>query len=175
MFDYFKNDKDAEYSKFYTDEFGPLYKFLRRDFDEPTSQDIVHDSFAELYEKWYYVNNKKAWIYSVTKKRALNYSDHKKVEKRNEKGYLIDNLNSGYAGALFGNEELSAFIENLKKDIDPELIEYLDYLSYGKKQIEIASILNVSQKTVSKKLSKVKDYVKNYLEKYGISKISKKG
>jgi RNA polymerase sigma-70 factor (ECF subfamily) len=142
-------------------------------FDFEVSRDIVQDVFVKIWEdrkKLPEFQDFKAYVYKLSKNKALNYIRSKHTQENysallfNTKVNLYENSNE------LEYSELSNTIENCIDSL-PELTRTIFRLNKFemKKQIEVASILNISVKTVESHISKAKREIKKVLKKYDFS------
>lgn len=118
--------------------------------DEPTSNDLVQDSFLKLWENrenFQAVLAIKAFLYTAVRNAALNYLKHQKFTKNN-----ISEINE----ILSINPEMYSIIKaeserqilDLLEELSPECQKVMKLLSTGKSYKEIADIMHISVNTV---------------------------
>ena len=113
--------------------------------DLDASKDIVHDVFLSL---WYhratidFTRPVFPYLFSLTRNRALNYLEHKKIQNNHVRQHLADDPTPAREELL---ERILTRIENL-----PERCSQVMKLSFieCKKYKEIAEELNISVNTV---------------------------
>ena len=131
--------------------------------DLDASKDIVHDVFLSL---WYhratidFTRPVFPYLFSLTRNRALNYLEHKKIQNNHVRQHLADDPTYTLSDDPAREELLERIltrIENL-----PERCSQVMKLSFieCKKYKEIAEELNLSQSEVSKRLFKLMEKVK---------------
>jgi len=126
----------------------------------PVSEEIVSDLFTELWEKRTKVEfnvSTKAYLYKSVYNRCLNYMKHAKVENTYLK-YLLENESKNLFTEMpsysYDEKEIS---KEIKSAIDnlPEQCRKIFLLSrvQNKKYHEIASILELSPKTIENQMT----------------------
>lgn len=126
----------------------------------PVSEEIVSDLFAEIWEKRLQIefnSSIKAYLYKSVYNRCLNHIKHSKVENTYVK-YLLKNKSKNYFSEMpsyaYEEKEIS---KEIKTAIDnlPEQCRNIFLLSrvQNKKYHEIATILNLSPKTIENQMT----------------------
>ncbi len=135
----------------------PLYNFIYYKFGDPNkADDMVQEAFIKLWEKCKEVPQEKAksFLFTVANNASLNMVKHQKVVlkyNKNHPNYDKTNLSPEY---LLEEEEFKKKLTNAINDLKPDLRTcFLMHRVDGKKYREIAEILEVSQKTVEKRMS----------------------
>ena len=135
---------------------------------EEVAQEIVHDIFEKLWREGRTFSNEKAaylYIYKVCHSRGI---DHLRTQKRRPQIELSTvSLSKDDFGKIANRDRIEKALKLLSKD-DAALFFYsvIDEMT----QAEIADLLEVSIKTVSRRLDKISDKLKGAIE-YDISAI----
>lgn len=127
--------------------------------DIPVSEEIVSDLFTEIWEKKLQVDfsPSKAYMYKSVYNRCLNYIKHTKVENAYRE-YLFKNESKNFFSQIpsyaYDEKEISKEINKAIGNL-PEQCRNIFLLSrvQNKKYHEIASILQLSPKTVENQMS----------------------
>ncbi len=174
MMIFHRNDKDADFEALYQKELLPLINFIRKyvsDLDQ--AKDIASDCFCDLYERWYSSEDKTGFLYLTAKQTAQKSIHRKEVAQNHEKRYIAVVINDGVSSSPFlNNETFTNFINDILTNIGDDLKPYFFHYAAGKSQQQVAELLGVSQKTVSKNLEKAYEFAKHYIKVNGLSKTS---
>lgn len=133
------------------------------------AQDIVQDIFLKVYEKNNIYNSENSFVsflYSSVKNKCFDYMKHEKVNNR-----YIDSLkqidNIDYISAAIIESEVIANINAAILKLPKACSEVMQLSLTGKRNQEIADLLNISIFTVKaqkqRALSLLKDIVSNEL------------
>lgn len=146
-----------------------LFLFTNRRLNDPElSKDIIHDLFADIWDKRRMLNvpeNLESFLITVVKNRILNHFKHQKVSQRyldNFDQYLEKNINN--TDHLIRHNELAALIE---KEIAalPEKMRIVFEMSRksGMTRREIAEQLQLSEETVKSRMRHAVSMLKDKL------------
>lgn len=140
--------------------------------DHAEAEEIVQDFFVRFWQKHKQLilgDSLKNYFFSSVKNRSLNFLKHKKIEEKYLKEMIdLSNHHLAYEPDLYVISELQ---EKIKTGIDhlPERCREVFIMSRirGLKNVEIATELDISQRTVETQISKalkvlrieLKDYV----------------
>lgn len=168
------------FEKLFHDFFPKLYRFSYEFVkDKEIAREIAHESFIKLWEarqKLKPDSNIEAFLFTICKNSCLNFLKHKRViiNYQEEKSHTINEIEI-LEGALASQNFIPFDFAVLKEQIDnainklPEQCRNVFELSRFKKKKyhEIASILNISPKTVEAHISlalrKLRDDLREYL------------
>ncbi len=137
------------------------------------SEDIMHDSFIKLWEKCsdVFFDKAKSYLFTVANRLFLNHIEHNKVVLRFEKSNLDHSRPSTPEAVLHEKEfkiKLEKAISNLSEgQREVFLMNRIDKISYK----EIASMLDISEKAVEKRMSKALKALKDEVEELKTHKI----
>jgi RNA polymerase sigma-70 factor, ECF subfamily len=163
----------SQFEKMFRDFFTPLVWYaLKIVKDQDTAREIVHSVFVSLWEKADSIDFSrpvKPYLYTSVYNRSINYlRDHKKFtgEEKIDPERFVQNYDSLESGEM--EERVYAAIAGLP-DKTREIFEMSRF--ENKKYQEIASIQNISIKTVESRMSealkilrvKLSDYIKIFI------------
>jgi RNA polymerase sigma-70 factor (family 1) len=153
--------EEIDFEKIFKLHYSKLIFFANKFVnDVDTAEELVSETFACLWEKrhkYSFDNSFSGFLYKMVQNRCLNYLKHKKVESEYV-NYLSKNnlLNEATA---FEEEKYAA------KEFETYILEAIDNLPARcrevfklsrfeqKKNREIASLLNISNKTVERQMT----------------------
>jgi RNA polymerase sigma-70 factor (family 1) len=157
---------EDEFVKLYAEYFNPLKKFVfNLTSDTSLADDIVQDSFEWLWEsrdKLSHVTTLRPYLYSVVKHKVFNHLRHR-IVRRQYSVHLLTIATHETIDLLFELDDvLKAGLKRLtKKEREVFVLSRHQHLS----NMEIAAMLNVSQRTienhVTRGLKKLSEYFKN--------------
>ncbi|MCB8998521.1 MAG: RNA polymerase sigma-70 factor [Bacteroidales bacterium] len=160
----------SQFEKLFRDYFTPLVWFsMKYVGDLDTAKEVVHSVFVRLWEKGEEIDSSrpiKPYLYTSVYNRSLNYiRDHKKFTGEENLEPLPDNQSSDILEQQEMEERIYAAIEELP-DKTKEIFQMSRFENM--KYREIASVLNISIKTVESRMSdalkflriKLSDYIK---------------
>ena len=150
------SQKETKFKSNYDDWAQPLFRFIYfKSKDKQLAQDIVQDTFVKYWDKMDSVaeGKEKSYIYTTAKNLLLNTYEHNKVVQNYEKA----NPTQDKVSSPLYDLEVSEFKQKLEKAID-ELPEnqrevFVMHRIDGYKYKEIATLLDISQKAVEKRMS----------------------
>ena len=153
-FDEFKKGDPRALQVIFRQFYAPLCLFAERMLhDRPAAEDIVGDTFVKLWNRhtdFENLQNVKAFLYITTRNASLNLLKQMQRESLSKKqlAYVLGDKEGFVLNEIIRNEvllEIYREIENL-----PEQCQRIFKMSYfeGKKNQEIASILDISVHTV---------------------------
>lgn len=175
----FKDSDSNVYKQIYNTLYPRLFYFVREYLgDEEIVRNILQDTFLYLWEKRTILPediNLSAWLYTVTKNKALKYLRHQeyvnqfsreKIQTFNE-----DSLNAFALERLDTSGLALHEIENIiKKTLDnlpPQYREVFKMSRYANnKNREVAEKLNISEKTVEAHITKTLKLLRIALKDY---------
>ncbi|MFY9150589.1 MAG: RNA polymerase sigma-70 factor [Prolixibacteraceae bacterium] len=141
--------------------------------DRMEAEEIVQDFFVRFWQKHQQIissDSLKGYLFSAIKNGSLNFLKHKKIEEKyiREMGELSKH-HLAYNPDIYVASELQEKVKNAI-DLLPEKCREIFILSRirGMKNVEIATELNISKRTVETQISKalkvmrveLKDYVR---------------
>jgi len=141
--------------------------------DAMVAENIIHDVFLYLWNERKRINftiNIKTYLYNAVKNRCLNYLKRQKLENDYRVlDFKIEN-NSQTPESILINKELNKVIKSVLNKMPPRqreiyIMSRFDQLTYT----EIASILNISVKTVETQMSRSLKYLKKKLSAFILS------
>jgi RNA polymerase sigma-70 factor (ECF subfamily) len=139
--------------------------------DHAEAEEIVQDFFVRLWQKQNLLissDSLKGYFFSSIKNKSLNFLKHKRIEEKYLKEMMdLSNHHLAYEPDLYVASELQ---EKIKSGIDhlPERCREVFIMSRirGMKNVEIASELNISQRTVETHITKALKVLRVELKDY---------
>jgi len=161
-----KSATNKDFENIYTSNYSRLKRFATEYvLLEEDAENIVHDVFAELWERWPQLSghfNLFAYLFLSTKNRCLDF-----IRRRNTAQKIINNITEEYYTTLRANEyALEEFNKNLFSEEDIEtIIEnaintlpekcreiFIKSKIEGKKHQQIAQELDISINTIESQM-----------------------
>lgn len=151
---------DAAFESLFKSHFTILcaYCQAKYSFDLDSAKESVHTSFIKLWESRQSISNEesiKAYLYKIVNNTCLDLIKHNKVKQRHE-NYVMQNVdaiihNLGTSDVKLLNQTIDKAVSEL-----PHQMRRIFVLSRyeGLKYSQIASLLNVSVKTVETQMSR---------------------
>ena len=140
-----------------------IYKFK----DKQTAEDVVHECFIKLWKicNKVPVNKAKSFIFTVGNNMFLNIKKHEKVIRQHRQKASKQDKNHISPEFILIEEEYARKLEKLINDL-PEKQKQVFWMSRidKKKYSEIADELQISIKTVEKRMSAALKFLRNNLE-----------
>jgi RNA polymerase sigma-70 factor (ECF subfamily) len=169
----------AAFERVFESFYHRLYSFINQYVnDSEVAKNILQDVFLLLWEKKSILlddSNLSAWLYTVSKNKALKYLRHKEyVTNHVEISLLRQNENMLNASALdsidtseFAFREIEKIIERTLNSL-PEQVQEIFNLSRFEnlKNKEIAEKLGISEKTVEANITKSLKLLRRALKDY---------
>lgn len=167
------------YEQIYNTLYPRLFYFIREYIaDEEIVRNILQDAFLSLWEKRTLLSeeiNLAAWLYTVTKNKALKHLRHQeyvnqfsreKIQTFNEdtlNAFALERLDT----SMLSLHEIENLIEKTLKSLPPKYSEIFKMSRYGNnKNREIAEKLNISEKTVEAHITKTLKLLRIALKDY---------
>ena len=167
------------YEQIYNTLYLRLFYFIREYIaDEEIVRNILQDTFLSLWEKRTLLSeeiNLAAWLYTVTKNKALKHLRHQeyvdqfsreKIQTFNEdklNAFALERLDT----SMLSLHEIENLIEKTLKSLPPQYSEIFKMSRYGNnKNREIAKKLNISEKTVEAHITKTLKLLRIALKDY---------
>lgn len=154
-----KNDDPAAFTVTYNRYFHALYVHaVRKMNNKPEAQDVVHELFAQLWNKRHELNihtNLEGYLYTGIRNKVLDYIAHQRVRNKyvnSLQGFLDSNYT--VADQRIRERQLAELIEKGIADLPTKMREIFR-LSRQKSLThkEIAKQLNLSEQTVKKQIN----------------------
>lgn len=174
-----KNDDNNAYEQIYNALYPRLFYFIREYItDEETVRNILQDTFLILWEKRTLLSediNLGAWLYTVTKNKALKHLRHQEYvnqySKEKIQKFNIDSLNTfaleRLDTSLLSLHEIENLIDKTLNNLPPQYREVFKMSRYGNnKNREIAEKLSISEKTVEAHITKTLKLLRIALKDY---------
>ena len=157
-----KNHELDKFKLLYLENAPRLIFYASKYVDSDTAEDLVHDIFIKIWQKkeiYSVEEGLKTYLFRSVQNACLDYLKHKSIEMtyadevaRRLKIEEIDYYNQSDAAEL-EKERLDSVYREIAK------LAYVD----GKKSVEIAGMLNISQRTVEAQLYKGLKIIRNVL------------
>lgn len=172
------NEPDNRYKSIFRKYYQPLLYYARRLVCSEEAEDVVQDSFIELWKRNETIvieEQIRAFLYRSVYTRSLNIIKHRQITEGYEA--LTNEINHKRAAYYHpDNNEVIQRIENneLHKEIVtainelPEKCREAFKLSYihDMKDKEIADVMNISPRTVGAHISKALKYLRTRLDPF---------
>ena len=167
------------YEQIYNTLYPRLFYFVREYIaDEEIVRNILQDTFLSLWEHRTILLedfNLSAWLYTVTKNKALKHLRHleyvnkysrDKIQTFNEdtlNAFALERLNT----SVLTLHEIQNIIEKTLTNLPPQYREVFKMSRFGSyKNLEIAENLNISEKTVEAHITKTLKLLRVALKDY---------
>ena len=153
-----KNHELDKFKLLYLENAPRLIFYASKYVDSDTAEDLVHDIFIKIWQKkeiYSVEEGLKTYLFRSVQNACLDYLKHKSIE-------MIDYYNRLDAAEL-EKERLDSVYREIAKL--PDRCREVFTLAYvdGKKSVEIAGMLNISQRTVEAQLYKGLKIIRNVL------------
>ncbi|MFY0688310.1 MAG: RNA polymerase sigma-70 factor [Cyclobacteriaceae bacterium] len=141
----------GDFQKIFQAYFKPLCSFACQYLDPNDSQDLVQEAFISFWEKkenFEHINAIKAFLYTTTRNKCLNFLKHETVKSKHESSLIYELESEQYFNQHVIEEDV---IGRLHREIAalPEASQNVMLLALqGLKVSEIANQLSVSENTV---------------------------
>jgi len=170
----FQNEGEV-YEKFqvlYKNHVSALIFFASKFVDQTTAEDVVQDVFLKIWNKrsfLFWGEGLSAYLYHAVRHACLDHLKHMEIKDRAENNILnnlkIEELYYRDHSDLIGQDDrrLKSIYNEIKKL--PEKCREIFIMSYleERKAAEIASLLNISKRTVESQLYKALKQIKSAL------------
>jgi RNA polymerase sigma-70 factor (ECF subfamily) len=162
------------YENIFRQYYEPLIKFANRYVSSATvAENIIHDVFLYLWDERDRLDfnvNIKSYLYNAVKNRCINYLNKKKLENQYKVSEFRIDMDRQTPESILINKELNKVIKSVLNKMPPKqreiyIMSRFDQLTYT----EIASILNISVKTVETQMSRSLKYLKKKLSAFILS------
>jgi len=174
-----KDGDNKAYEQIYNALYPRLFYFIREYIaDEEIVRNILQDTFLILWEKRTLLSeeiNLAAWLYTVTKNKALKHLRHQeyvnqfsreKIQTFNEdtlNAFALERLDT----SMLSLHEIENLIDKTLKSLPPQYSEIFKMSRYGdNKNREIADKLSISEKTVEAHITKTLKLLRIALKDY---------
>jgi RNA polymerase sigma-70 factor, ECF subfamily len=161
-------DDQQAFKELFFRYFNPLSSFLRLFLNDATQRDdVVQEVFCQLWEKRKVLDittSVKAYLFTSIKNRAFNHLKTENLKSKVKNQFFQDLVLVDHATPekLLVNQEVAQKISSLIQNL-PEKAKEVYRLRYVEnlKQKEIAYQLEISENTVEKHLSYIRNYFKS--------------
>jgi RNA polymerase sigma-70 factor, ECF subfamily len=165
---------EAAFEVFFKQNFTPLsaycqYKF---GFDLDQAKEVVHTGFIKLWENRETISpnlSPKSYLYKIITNNSLDILKHEKVKQKHEK-YVLQNSSEAGPGDAFesaGFKQMSTDVDKAVAELPEQMRRIFELSRYeGLKYAEIASLLNISIKTVETQMSRALGKLRQRLAGY---------
>jgi len=167
------------YEQIYNTLYPRLFYFVREYIaDEEIVRNILQDTFLSLWEHRTILLedfNLSAWLYTVTKNKALKHLRHReyvnkysrdKIQTFNEdtlNAFALERMDT----SVLTLHEIQNIIEKTLTNLPPQYREVFKMSRFGSyKNLEIAENLNISEKTVEAHITKTLKLLRVALKDY---------
>lgn len=165
---------DAAFEVFFKEHFTPLcaYCQFKFGFDLDQAKEVVHTGFIKLWENRGTISrglSPKAFLYKIITNNSLDILKHERVRRKHEQ-YILQNVSEASGGEAFesaGFKQLSADVDEAVASLPEQMRRIFELSRYeGMKYAEIASLLNISVKTVETQMSRALGKLRQRLSGY---------
>lgn len=168
---------DAAFETIFNIYYPRLVYFAKEYVPNHESENLVQDAFISMWNKKPEFLNEsqlQSYLYTNVKNNCLMYLRHEKVREKFGKEKLLQKQNEVYTDALKSIDtsalvfqEIEVIIEKTLKELPPRCREVfvLSRLE-GKKNKEVAEILNISLKSVEAQITKALKVFRGRLKDY---------
>jgi RNA polymerase sigma-70 factor, ECF subfamily len=171
---FFEKLDDAAFEVFFRQNFTPLcaycqYKF---GFDLDLAKEVVHTAFIKLWENRETISpnlSPKSYIYKIITNNCLDILKHEKVKQKHAQ-YVLQTVSEATPVDAFEDarfKQLSADVDIAVSELPEQMRRIFELSRYeGLKYTEIASLLNISVKTVETQMSRALGKLRQRLAGY---------
>ena len=164
---------DAAFESLFKSHFVILCSYCQAKygFDLDSAKDAVHTGFIKLWENRKSISggaSVKAYLYKIVSNTCLDLIKHKKVKQLHEK-YVMQHTQTTYHDLdLAEAKMLKVAIDKAVSELPHQMRKVFVLSRYeGLKYSQIASLLNLSIKTVETQMSRALSKLRQSLAKYG--------
>jgi len=165
---------DAAFESLFKTQFAILcaYCQAKYGFDLDSAKEAVHTGFLKLWENRSSVSggvSAKSYLYKIVSNTCLDLIKHKKVKQLHEK-YVMQHAEHStfYDLDLAESKMLKEAIDKAVSELPHQMRKIFELSRYeGFKYAQIASLLNLSIKTVETQMSRALLKLRQSLAKYG--------
>jgi len=156
------------YEKLFKQYYKPLIRFAYRYvYDEAVAENVIHDVFLYLWnerDRLDFALNIKTYLYNAVKNRCLDHLRRKKIENKYKMINIVLDKEIQTPETTLINKEFETAIKDAVNAMPVKrreifIMNRFDQLTYS----EIASILNISIKTVETQMSRSLKFLRNKL------------
>ena len=164
---------DAAFESLFKTRFVILcaYCETKYGFDLDSAKEAVHLSFIKLWENRKSISDGatlNAYLYKIVGNTCLDLIKHKKVKQLHEKHATQNKETTYYDLDLAEAKMLKGAIDKAVSELPHQMRKVFELSRYeGFKYVQIASLLNISIKTVETQMSRALLKLKQSLAKYG--------
>ncbi len=162
-----KINSEKAFKNIFEEYYRPLFFYAKNILkDEAPADDIVQESFFQLWEKRekLEISSVSGLLYTDVRHRCLNYLKHEKIKEKHvlyEKYKTEDNIDSMLP--LY-EEELMRQINNLLDHLPNQQQEVLKFKINGDSISDIAEKMGISANTVKTHLLKARKFLRSKLK-----------
>ena len=142
---------EQEFHNVFNKYYAALCSFAFQYMDDAEmASDIVQDVFAKLWQirnDFFYVHQVKSFLYTAVRNQALNELEHSKVVYEYTQKVIAKETDSFFHDAIVEEETFRILSEAIGK-LPGQMKAIMTLALEGKKNPEIAELLNVSTETV---------------------------
>ena len=151
-----KNHELDKFKLLYLENAPRLIFYASKYVDSDTAEDLVHDIFIKIWQKkeiYSVEEGLKTYLFRSVQNACLDYLKHKSIEKTyaDEVARRLKIEEIDYYNRLDAAELEKERLDSVYRDVD------------GKNSVEIAGMLNISQRTVEAQLYKGLKIIRNVL------------
>jgi RNA polymerase sigma-70 factor, ECF subfamily len=159
-----------EFERFFNEHYIPVVRYcttMVKNMDD--AEDIVQQAFTSLWQKREAINihtSARAYLYKTVYNASLDFLKHERIKGIHKRETLANNQEELYSNSKISNDlqekiekEISELPEQCGKIFKMCKIENLKYR-------EIASVLNISEKTVENQMGKALKLLRESLKEY---------
>ena len=164
---------DAAFESLFKSHFVILCSYCqaRYGFDLDSAKEAVHSGFIKLWENRNSISDGpsvKAYLYKIVRNICLDLIKHKKVKQLHEK-YVLQHEQTTYHDLdLAEAKMLKGAIDKAVSELPHQMRKVFELSRYeGFKYAQIASLLNISIKTVETQMSRALLKLRQSLARYG--------
>jgi len=166
-----RDGNEDAFEKMFFDYYTPLCRFSKGYVDTVESaRDVVQDVFIKIWsnrEKFHIHTSVKAYLFQAVRNHSLN-----EIEKRNryqtfEEEYIRETEARNVSDADENPEELTHIIWKIADEMpEKRKAVFTLYREHGLSYKEIASILDITRKTVENQMGRALNFIRERLENY---------
>ena len=164
---------DAAFESLFKTHFVILCSYCQAkySFDLDSAKEAVHAGFIKLWENRTSISegsSAKAYLYKIISNTCLDLIKHKKVKQLHEK-YVLQHEQTTYEDLNLADAKmLKVAIDKAVAELPHQMRKVFELSRYeGFKYAQIASLLNISVKTVETQMSRALLKLRQRLAKYG--------
>jgi len=150
---HFTNGESVIFDEYFRDNFQKFVAFTARFLiDTQQGEDVVQDSFVQIWEAATITFESEAaltaYMYRIIRNRILNDLKHLKIEEKYNERMLREMESESFLVKSVWDEETRHLLYKAIETLTPQGKEVIRYHLEGKKNQEIAKLMNISIVTV---------------------------